>query len=68
MVRPGFVHTRMTAGLKPAPLSVSPQAVAATVVAGLRTRRTVVYSPPAVAAISAVLMALPRTVLRRLPF
>ena len=68
VVRPGFVHTRMTAGLKPAPLSVSPQAVAATVVTGLRKRRTVVYSPPAVAAISAVLMALPRVLLRRLPF
>ncbi|MDN5934425.1 MAG: decaprenylphospho-beta-D-erythro-pentofuranosid-2-ulose 2-reductase, partial [Pseudonocardia sp.] len=32
VVRPGFVHTRMTEGLKPAPLSTTPEAVAAIVV------------------------------------
>ena len=68
VVRPGFVHTRMTTGLKPAPFAVSPQDVAAAVMTGLRKQRSVVYSPPAVAAISAVLVVLPRAVLRRLPF
>jgi decaprenylphospho-beta-D-erythro-pentofuranosid-2-ulose 2-reductase len=68
VVRPGFVHTRMTAHLPPAPFAVSPQAVAAAVTTGLRRRRAVVYSPPLAAAISAALVVLPRAVLRRLPF
>src|SRR5262249_56559028 len=28
VIRPGFVHTKMTAGMKPAPLSVTPEQVA----------------------------------------
>ena len=43
VVRPGFVHTRMTEGMKPAPLSTTPEAVAAAVVDAVRNRREQVW-------------------------
>ena len=45
VVRPGFVHTRMTRGLDPAPLATTPQAVAAIVVAGLDRGAHTVWAP-----------------------
>jgi decaprenylphospho-beta-D-erythro-pentofuranosid-2-ulose 2-reductase len=45
VVRPGFVHTRMTAGLKPAPLSTTPEAVAQVVVDAVRDRKELVWAP-----------------------
>ena len=45
VVRPGFVHTRMTEGLKPAPLSTTPEAVAAVVVDAVRTHKELVWAP-----------------------
>ncbi len=68
VVRPGFVRTRMTAHLLPAPLAVGPDAVARAVLDGLRRSRTVVHVPRAMGLIGALLAALPRPVLRRLPF
>src|SRR4029450_11965014 len=35
IVRPGFVHTKMTEGLDPAPLATTPEAVAEAIVRGL---------------------------------
>ena len=52
VVRPGFVNTRMTAGLKPAPLSTSPQAVADATVAALGGRARTVWVPEALATCS----------------
>ena len=46
IVRPGFVHTKMTEGLKAAPLSVGPDAVADAVVRGIARGREVVWVPP----------------------
>jgi decaprenylphospho-beta-D-erythro-pentofuranosid-2-ulose 2-reductase len=37
VVRPGFVHTKMTAGLDAAPLAVTPEQVADDIVRGLET-------------------------------
>ena len=45
VVRPGFVKTRMTAGMKPLPFAVTPDAVAAGVVRGLATGDEVVWVP-----------------------
>ena len=67
IVRPGFVRTKMTRGLKPAPLSVGPEAVAAAVVDALRRRRSVVYVPAGLRWLSLVLRLLPAPVFRRLP-
>ncbi len=67
VIRPGFVNTRMTAGLKPAPLSTSPQAVANATVAALGGRTRTVWVPGALRYVFAVLRHLPRPVYRRLP-
>ena len=67
VVRPGFVATRMTAHLDPAPLSTTPEAVATAVVEGLRRRRETVWVPPALRLVMSVLRHLPRAVFRRLP-
>lgn len=66
VVRPGFVHTRMTAGMKPAPLSTTPEAVAAAIVTGLRRGAVLIWVPPPVRILMAVLRHLPRPVFRRL--
>jgi len=67
VVRPGFVRTRMTAHLEPAPLSVTADEVGAAVVEGLRRGRELVYVPAAMRPVMSVLRHLPRPVFRRLP-
>jgi decaprenylphospho-beta-D-erythro-pentofuranosid-2-ulose 2-reductase len=66
VVRPGFVHTHMTAGLKPAPLATTPEAVADAVADGLRRGAHTVWAPPRVRWLMAILRHLPRSVFRRL--
>lgn len=67
VVRPGFVRTKMTAGLDAAPLSTSPDAVARAIVRGLARGSHTVWAPPALRPVMAVLRHLPRAVFRRLP-
>jgi decaprenylphospho-beta-D-erythro-pentofuranosid-2-ulose 2-reductase len=67
VVRPGFVHTRMTEGLKAAPLSQTPQQVAEVVVNAVRQRRELVWAPGAFRYVMSALRHLPRPVFRRLP-
>lgn len=67
VVRPGFVHTRMTDGLRPAPLSSTPEQVAEVVVNAVRDRRELVWAPGALRVVMSVLRHLPRAVFRRLP-
>lgn len=66
VVRPGFVATRMTEGMAPAPFSTTPEAVAADIVAGLRRGRETVWSPPVLQALFGVLRLAPRPLWRRL--
>ena len=66
VVRPGFVTTKMTEGLDPAPLSTTPEAVAAAVVKGLKRGASTVWVPPPLRLVMAVLRHLPRPVFRRL--
>ena len=67
VIRPGFVRTRMTAGLKPAPLSTTPQMVADATVAALGGRTQTVWVPGVLQYLFAVLRHLPRPIYRRLP-
>ena len=67
LVRPGFVTGRMTAGMPPAPLATTPAAVGTAVAAALRGKAAVVWVPPQLAVLAAVLRALPKPVWRRLP-
>lgn len=66
VVRPGFVHTRMTRGLPAAPLSVGPDDVARAVVDGIRRDADVVWVPPALRWVMSGLRHLPRPVFRRI--
>jgi len=65
-VRPGFVRTRMTAGLAEAPLATTPNDVAVAIEVGLRRRSEVVWVPSALRPVMAVLRHLPRPLFRRL--
>jgi decaprenylphospho-beta-D-erythro-pentofuranosid-2-ulose 2-reductase len=67
VVRPGFVHTRMTEGMKPAPLSTTPEAVAAVVVDAVRTRKELVWAPAPLRFVMSALRHIPRRIFRRLP-
>ena len=68
IVRPGFVRTKMTRGMDPAPGAVDPAAVTAAVVEGLRGHGGIVYVPGYLRWVMLVIGLLPRPVFRRLPF
>jgi NAD(P)-dependent dehydrogenase (short-subunit alcohol dehydrogenase family) len=67
-VKPGFVKTGMTAGLKPPPFSGEPDAVAAAVLGAIVRGTPVVYAPPIWRFIMLVIRLLPRAVMRKLGF
>ena len=67
IVRPGFVHSAMTAGLAAAPLSTTPDEVAKVTVKALRAGRRTVWAPGALRYLFIVLRHLPGAVFRRLP-
>jgi decaprenylphospho-beta-D-erythro-pentofuranosid-2-ulose 2-reductase len=67
VVRPRFVHTKLTAGLKPPPFATTPDAVADVVAAGLQRRARIVWAPPVMRWVMTVLRHLPHAVFSRLP-
>ncbi|MFC5799642.1 decaprenylphospho-beta-D-erythro-pentofuranosid-2-ulose 2-reductase [Streptomyces formicae] len=67
VVRPGFVRTKMTAGLPEAPLATTPEAVAEAIETGLRRRSETVWVPGPLRVVMSGLRHLPRPVFRRLP-
>ena len=67
VVRPGFVRTRMTEGLTPAPLSVSADEVAEAVTSAVRRGAEQIWVPMPLRAVMSGLRHLPRPVFRRLP-
>lgn len=67
VVRPGFVRTRMTAGLPAAPFATTPEAVAEATVKALASRAHTVWVPGVLRYVFSVLRHLPRPVYRRLP-
>jgi decaprenylphospho-beta-D-erythro-pentofuranosid-2-ulose 2-reductase len=67
VVRPGFVRTRMTAGMKAAPLSTGPDEVAEVVLRGLDKGADLVWAPGALRVVMSVLRHVPRGLFRRLP-
>ena len=66
VVRPGFVHSKMTTGLKAPPLSSTPDDVAEQIIAAVAGRHDIVWSPPRLRWVMSGLRHLPRTVFRRL--
>jgi decaprenylphospho-beta-D-erythro-pentofuranosid-2-ulose 2-reductase len=67
-VKPGFVKTSMTQGLRPPPFAGEPDDVARTVLRAIDAGRPVVYAPPIWAAVMLVIRHLPRFVMRRIGF
>lgn len=67
VVRPGFVHSAMTNGLRAAPFATTPEVVATVTVKALRSRRRMVWAPPVLRLVFSVLRHVPAPVWRRLP-
>lgn len=67
IVRPGFVHTKMTAGLEPAPLATTAAAVAEAILHGIERNSDVIWVPPALRAVMSGLRHTPRAIFRKLP-
>jgi short-subunit dehydrogenase len=67
-VKPGFVKTGMTQGLKPPPFAGEPDAVAAHVLRALDKRKVMIYTPAIWALVMLVIRWLPRFVMRRIGF
>lgn len=67
-VKPGFVKTGMTDGLRPPPFAGDPDDVARRVLIAIDDRRPVVYAPAAWWWVMAVVKRLPRFVMRRVGF
>ncbi len=67
VVRPGFVHSAMTKGLKPAPFACSPDKVAQATVRGLRSGRRTVWAPGILRFVFSALRHVPGPIWRKLP-
>lgn len=65
VVRPGFVHTRMTEGMKPAPFAATSDKIADAVVAGFGKGREIIWAPPILALVFGLLRHLPRSLWRK---
>jgi short-subunit dehydrogenase len=67
-VKPGFVKTAMTAGLKPPPFAGEPEQVARDVVRAMDEKRAMIYTPPMWGLVMFVIRLLPRFVMRKIGF
>ncbi len=65
VVRPGFVHTRMTEGLDAAPFSTTSEAVADEIAKGLARGSDVVWAPPILRYVFSTMRHLPRPLWRK---
>lgn len=67
-VKPGFVKTTMTAGLKPPPFAGEPEQVARDVVRAMDKRKPMLYTPGMWALVMLVIRFLPRFIMRKIGF
>lgn len=67
VVRPGFVKSKMTDGLDPAPLATTPDAVADAVVAAVRDGKEQIWVPGSMRVVMSGLRHVPRVIFRKLP-
>lgn len=66
IVRPGFVHTKMTTGLPAAPFSTTPEEVADVIVKALENGDEQAWAPAKLRLVMSVIRHLPRPLFRRL--
>jgi NAD(P)-dependent dehydrogenase (short-subunit alcohol dehydrogenase family) len=67
-VKPGFVKTGMTAGLKPPPFAGEPEQVARDVIRAMDRGKPLLYAPGIWALVMFVIRCLPRFVMRKINF
>ena len=67
VVRPGFVHSKMTQGLDAAPLATTPEAVAEATVAAVAKGREQIWVPAVMRGVMSGLRHVPRPIFRKLP-
>ncbi len=67
-VKPGFVKTGMTAGLKPPPFAGEPDQVARDVIKAMDNGKVLLYTPGMWALVMLVIKFLPRFVMRKIAF
>lgn len=67
-VKPGFVRTGMTEGLKPPPFAGEPEQVARHVLRAIDRGTPMIYTPPVWRPILWIIRCLPRAVMRRIGF
>lgn len=67
VVRPGFVTTKMTTGMKKAPFSTDPETVARIVEKGIASDKKIVWAPAPLQWMFLILKNLPIAIWRRLP-
>jgi len=65
VVRPGFVHSRMTEGLDAAPFAATPAEVAEQMIEGMAKNRSIIHCPPVLGPVGIILKNLPATVWRQ---
>ena len=65
LVRPGFVHSRMTEGLDPAPFAATVEEVAKDMAEGLRKGRSIIHAPSVLGPVGLVLKNLPGALWRQ---
>lgn len=68
VVRPNFVKTKLTAGMKPAPMAQTPEQVGAAIVDAVRKGKESIWVPAQMRVVMTVLRHLPRVIFRRLSF
>jgi decaprenylphospho-beta-D-erythro-pentofuranosid-2-ulose 2-reductase len=66
VVRPGFVHTKMTRGMKAAPFATTPRVVGELAAAGIRKGAHTVWAPGILRYVFSILRHVPRPIFRRL--
>jgi decaprenylphospho-beta-D-erythro-pentofuranosid-2-ulose 2-reductase len=64
VVRPGFVHSKMTDGMEAAPFSTTPEAVADDIVTGITKGSAIVWSPGVLRWVFTIMRHLPRPIWR----
>ncbi len=67
VIRPGFVVSKMTAGMATVPLSTTPDKVAEVIVGAVASGAEQAWAPPVLRPVMSALRHVPRTVFRRLP-
>ncbi len=68
VVRPNFVHTKLTEGMKPAPMAQTPDRVASVIVDAVRAGKEQVWAPRRMRWVMSALRHVPRPIFRKLPF